>query len=296
MLEQLPRTERGFIGGQSDYDEFRQLLYAVVDKYKPMTVRQVFYQAVVRNYVEKTEKGYGMIQRDLANMRRNGELPYEWIIDSSRNVRGWQGSNQSVEDFITSLPERIPYMHTRDLLADNHISVQVWLEKEALAEVVYPICQKWDVPLFCARGYASLSFLHEAAKDLESKDRPTVILHLGDYDPSGQNAIETVQRDLPELAPKTAEHGFEFDIIAVTPEQIVELGLPTRPTKKSDTRSAGFGDKSVELDAIEPNVLRAMVDETLERAFPEGAREANEEQEARERDQIRELVKGWIAK
>ena len=78
--------------------------------------------------------------------------------------------------------------------------------------------------------------------------------------------------------------------MAVKPEQIVSLGLPTRPTKKSDTRSGSFGDESVELDAIEPNELRQMVEDSLESAFPDGAREANQARQEKERKQIRRML------
>jgi hypothetical protein len=158
----------------------------------------------------------------------------------------------------------IPNSYYIDMLADHEFSVQVWLEKEALAGIFEPICNKWHVPLYTARGYASLSFMYEAAMDLESKARYAHIFHFGDYDPSGQDTIATVQRNLPVLAPKTAKEGMEFHVIAVTKEQIQELQLPTRPTKKSDTRAGSFGDESGELDAIEPDVLRSIIDETLE--------------------------------
>jgi len=36
----------------------------------------------------------------------------------------------------------------------------------------------------------------------------------------------------------------------VTPEQITEWNLPSRPTKATDTRAKGFKGDSVELDAI----------------------------------------------
>jgi len=233
-----------------------------------------------------------MIQRDLVKMRWDGDLPFDWIIDSSRTIRGSQGYNRSVKDFLDGLIDRIPNMYSLDLLADHKWSIQVWLEKEALAGVVWPMCQRWDVPLYCARGYASLSFLHEAAKDLEAKERPARILHFGDYDPSGQDAIATVERDLRTLAPRTNELGLEFEIVAVTPEQIAELGLPTRPTKRTDTRAGTFGHESVELDAIEPDVLRQMVTDRLEREFPEGARQENKRREKAAQKQIRE----WLEK
>lgn len=286
----LPRTGRGF-GPTEHYEIFRQMLHSIVAKQQPMTVRQVFYRAVVKDWVEKTEKGYGYVQRDLVKMRWEGAIPFDWIIDTSRNIRGNQGSNyKSVQQFVDLQFKFMPNRYSRNMLADHDFSIQVWLEKEALAGVVGPITSRWDVPLYCARGYSSLSFLHEAARDLETKDRPARIFHFGDYDPSGQDAIATVQRDLPRLAPKTASNGFEFTIVAVKPEQIVSLGLPTRPTKKSDTRSGNFGNESVELDAIEPNELRRMVTTTLAGCFPAGAREANEARQEAEREEIRRLL------
>jgi hypothetical protein len=51
----------------------------------------------------------------------------------------------------------------------------------------------------------------------------------------------------------------------VRPEQIVEWDLPTRPTKKTDSRSKSFEGESVEVDAIEPARLRQIVRECVER-------------------------------
>jgi hypothetical protein len=65
-----------------------------------MTVRQVFYRAVVKNYVEKTEKGYGFIQRNLSDMRWSGMMDFDWIIDTSRQVRGGQGSNWGLQEYV----------------------------------------------------------------------------------------------------------------------------------------------------------------------------------------------------
>jgi hypothetical protein len=59
-----------------------------------------------------------------------------------------------------------------------------------------------------------------------------------------------------------------FERVAVTPEQITAWGLPTRPTKATDSRARSFGDISVELDAIEPNRLRGLVEEVIQRHLP----------------------------
>ena len=81
-----------------------------------------------------------------------------------------------------------------------------------------------------------------------------------------------------------------FERIAVTPEQIAEWNLPTRPTKASDTRSKGFGNISVELDAIDPNALRALVQETIEQHLPPDQFAVLKAAEQSEREIITRLV------
>jgi hypothetical protein len=61
---------------------------------------------------------------------------------------------------------------------------------------------------------------------------PTYIYHFGDFDPSGVNAGEKIEQTLREMAPEAEIH---FKRTAVTPEQIRQWSLPTRPTKKTDT-------------------------------------------------------------
>jgi hypothetical protein len=68
-----------------------------------------------------------------------------------------------------------------------------------------------------------------------------------------------------ELAPRAEIH---FERIAVNPDQIKELNLPTRPTKQTDSRAKRFGEISVELDAIEPSLLRALVQVAIEDHLP----------------------------
>jgi hypothetical protein len=56
----------------------------------------------------------------------------------------------------------------------------------------------------------------------------------------------------------------EFERIAVTPQQITAMGLPTRPTKASDSRAAKFLGESVEVDAIPASTLRQIVRDAIE--------------------------------
>jgi hypothetical protein len=250
-----------------------------------MTVRQVFYQASsVHRLVEKTERGYAKIQTDLTLMRRAGELPYNWLTDSTR----WQRKPQTFGSVEEALKETAKF-YRKSLWADIGAYVEIWLEKDALAGVIYPITAYYDVPLMVARGYASLSFLHTAAEYIKRLTVPTFIYHLGDFDPSGVNAGEKIEETLREMAPHAEIY---FERIAVTPEQIEEWDLPTRPTKASDTRSKNFGEISVELDAIDPNTLRGLVQATIEQHFPQEQFAVLKAAEESEREIISRLVGG----
>lgn len=43
---------------KAEVEARRKALYAIVEAMKPMTVRQVFYQATVRGIIDKSEAGY----------------------------------------------------------------------------------------------------------------------------------------------------------------------------------------------------------------------------------------------
>ena len=251
-----------------------------------MTVRQVFYQATVRGITEKTEAGYTKVQTDLVLMRRSGALPYGWLADNTR----WQRKPATYTSIQEALEETAK-LYRKALWAQAGAYVEIWLEKDALAGVVYPVTSCYDVPLMVARGYASLSFLHSAAEHIRTRDVPIHVYHLGDFDPSGVNAGEKIEQTLRELAP---EADISFERIAVTPAQITAWSLPTRPTKTTDSRAKGFGDISVELDAIEPGMLRQLVHTTLARHLPPHELDALRMVEAEERRLIGGLVEMMV--
>jgi len=246
---------------KAEVEARREALLDIIEAGRPMTVRQVFYQATVRGLVEKAESGYGKIQTDLTVMRRTGELPYHWLADNTR----WQRKPRTFDSVEEALRDTARF-YRKARWADAGSYVEIWLEKDALSGVIYPVTSMYDVPLMVARGYASLSFLYSAAEAINDLDVPAYIYHLGDFDPSGVNAGEKIEETLRELAP---DADIVFQRIAVTEEQIADWDLPTRPTKASDTRAKTFGSSlSVELDAIEPNQLRALVQEAIERHLP----------------------------
>jgi hypothetical protein len=153
--------------------------------------------------------------------------------------------------------------------------------------VLYDVTAEFDVPLMVARGYSSLTFLKQSAEVIAEQERPTFIYHAGDWDPSGQNAADNIEDRLREFAP---DADITFVKLAVTPEQIAEQDLPSRPTKASDSRSVNWtGGDSVELDAIHPTTLRELIRNAIEQHVDERQLEIIRTAEESER----ELLRTW---
>lgn len=256
--------------------ERRRALLEIVSAAKPATVRQIFYLASVRGIVSKDEGGYSRVQIDLVEMRRSGQLPYGWIVDHTR----WQRRPVTFDSIDEAL-EDTAASYRKSLWRDAESYVEIWLEKDALSGVITPITRKFDVPLMVARGYAYETFLHSAGEYMEEIEKPCFVYHFGDFDPSGQDAARAVEKGLRQHAPGAEIH---FERVAVTQSQIDDWDLPSRPTKVSDSRAKNFGSVSVELDAIDPNTLRSLVDEVISRHLSAEQYEILIEAEKKERD------------
>jgi hypothetical protein len=230
----------------------RQALYELLAADHPMTVRQVFYRMTSTGAIAKTENEYNnTVVRLLVQMRRAGDVPFGWISDNTR----WMRKPRTFASAEEAL--RLTAQTYRRALWDNQDAyVEVWTEKDALAGILLDVTREWDVPLMVSRGFSSISYLHSAAENILEQDKPAYLYYFGDHDPSGVQIDRKIEKGLREFAPGAEIH---FERVAVLPEQIEEWGLPTRPTKSSDTRSKGFEGDSVEVDAIPPDRLRGLV-------------------------------------
>lgn len=248
----------------------------------PQTVRGTFYQATVRGIVDKTEGGYRTVQRALVLLRERGLLPFGYIADSTR----WMRKPRSFDGLEDALRDSWRH-YRRSLWTSQRVNVEVWVEKDALAGVLFEVTGEWDVPLMVTKGYASLTFLHSSAAAIAASEKPTHIYQFGDYDPSGEDIARDVERKLRKYAPAAEIH---FERVAVTPEQISEWNLPTRPTKATDTRSKGFKGESVELDAIPAKTLKALVRQCIERHVDEDILERTRDIEDAERESLERIA------
>jgi hypothetical protein len=79
----------------------------------------------------------------------------------------------------------------------------------------------------------------------------------------------------------------------VNPDQIISMQLPTRPTKRTDSRAKKWRGDSVELDAIPPNVLRDLVQRVIESHLPPDHLAQVAQVEEIERQTLAEIIENW---
>ena len=164
--------------------------------------------------------------------------------------------------------------YRRALWQDQPTDVQIYTEKDAISGVLLPVTLQWDVPLGVCRGYVSESFAWQVAQSVSRAEGDVYLYQFGDHDPSGVDAWRDLTTKVRQfIADETASDfiGCEPDDVpwlhcerlAVTPEQIASMSLPTRPTKQQDTRAGKFRGESVEVDAIPAPVLRQLAEDAI---------------------------------
>jgi hypothetical protein len=118
-------------------------------------------------------------------------------------------------------------LYRKNLWLDADDYVEIWVEKDALAGVVYPITSFYDTPLMVTRGFSSETFAYEAVAAREGDRRTYHVYYLGDFDRAGQDAANSLREKLERFAD---EEGIDlvFKQIAVTRKQIADWNLPTR--------------------------------------------------------------------
>lgn len=265
---------------QADIRRIKEAICDTLLQRHPQTVRQLFYQLVSNGVVPKTEAAYQkVVCRLCGDMRERGELPWEWLTDSTRWMRKPR-SYSSLADAIARTAET----YRRALWDDQDVYVEIWCEKEALAGVLYEVTSEYDVPLMVVKGFPSKDFVHGAAETIEDRGVPAFLYYCGDWDPSGLKIWEGIQASISRYVPSA---DVTFERIAVTQQQISDFDLPTRPTKREgNTHAKAFQGESVEVDALPVDVLQQLVRDAIEQHIDQRQLELTRLAEASEREAL----------
>lgn len=239
-------------------DEYQEQGYA-------LTLRQLYYQLVSRDVIPNRQNEYSKLSALVTDARRAGLIDWDAIEDRTRYLR-----KVRTQAGVASAIRSAANSYCIDLWADQPCYVEVWVEKDALVDVVAKACSQYRVPYFSCRGFMSDSEVYKAGlrmRDFYDNGKEIVFLHLGDHDPSGIDMSRDILRRVELFGNLTNK--IDFHRIALNMDQIEELQPPPNPAKETDTRAKAYiqkyGRVSWELDALEPKVLTRLIRDEIER-------------------------------
>jgi DNA topoisomerase VI subunit A len=229
-----------------------------------LTLRQLYYQFVARDYIENSQRSYKNLGSVINDARLAGYIDWSAIEDRTRNLES-QWHFQSPKDAI----EQMRRQYVIDMWENQDTRVEVWIEKEALVGVIAKVCRDNDVPFLACRGFVSQSEMYAAGKRIEHRyhehGQHTVIIHLGDHDPSG---IDMTRDNDERLYMFSGLACPEVKRIALNMNQVETYKPPPNPAKLTDSRArdyiARYGKESWELDALDPKVITRLIEERVD--------------------------------
>lgn len=256
-----------------------------------LTLRQLYYQCVSRDILPNSDKSYDRLGTLINDARLAGEIDWNHLEDRTRNLQSLMHFNGPTDRIVSAANS-----YNLNLWEDQDYHIEIWVEKEALADVVSRVANRNDVSYFSCRGYVSASEMHVAGRRLANvafeENKEIIILHLGDHDPSGMDMSRDIEERLRLFMTQGHDQYIEqyedgdFDgkpakspmpdwyideqserlmvkRIALNMAQIRQYNPPPNPAKLADTRAQkyieAYGNQSWELDALSPQVLDALI-------------------------------------
>ena len=259
----------------------------------PLTARQIFYRLVGKYGYPKTENAAESLNNWLVRARRSRMIDFDSIRDDGASVMKGRFYS-SEEDFFGYIKEEANG-YERDKLANQPRDIRVYCEAAGMMPQLARVTHRYSVPVYSCSGFDSLTAKYDLAEAIAKahtyRGRQTVILHLGDMDPSGETIFDAIRDDVygfleVDVPHKRGEDIAIFERVALTEELVEEYNLPTDPAKES-SHSAGWGGRrACQLEALAPNVLANILGMAIEGHMDLDILKADREAEEEERRRI----------
>jgi hypothetical protein len=237
------------------------------------SLRTVFYRLVSLDIIPNTSQSYKSLSAATVKARKSGKIPWDCFSDQGRQVLGnFQEDYRSPEQYIQlriDLLRNAPQSYTVPRWYKQTRYVEVWIEKQALADTFISFLKDRQVKVAVNKGYPGWSFLYDNCNRLQQTNKKTGkninVLYFGDFDPSGEDMDRHIRQSFATFGLKDT---INFQRIAVTKEQIEKFNLPPIPDNQetldkvnNDTRMGKFKEKHGKLYVVELDALLAIVPE-----------------------------------
>src|SRR5262249_46396178 len=151
----------------------------------------------------------------------------EWVVDETRTP-DYPGTWADAESYLQTTFD----IYRRDRWTMQSHRVEIWSEKNTVMGTLRPVLQQYGVLYRPMHGFTSWTCSHEAAEEWRADPKPTTVLYVGDWDPSGAYMSEV---DLPIThLGWEGEHGglgstVDVRRLALIPEDARRANLPSFP-------------------------------------------------------------------
>jgi hypothetical protein len=287
-FETSPKKPRGRGRAKKSLDLI-EAMYAIAEAAQPITGRGVGYKLFTAGLIPSMARAdMQRVYRLLKEAREQETIPWEWIVDESRElerISAWSNPEEYSRAVIRS--------YRRDYWDQQSERVEVWSEKGTIRGVLRPVLDEYGVGFRVMHGFGSATEVYNIAQDDDG--RPLTVFYVGDWDPSGLCMSE---QDLPERLERYDGQHVELERIALTRDHLADLPSFPASDKEKDPRYKwfvkNFGERCWELDALDPNVLRTCVEQKIEDCIEPEAWRRCKTVEAAEQESLRTILTGWV--
>jgi hypothetical protein len=244
----------------------------VLDEYEdqlPLTCRQIYYRMIAEWRYPKGEPFERKLYAALDHARRARMIPFAHIRDDGILGGGWWPvrPDQQIKGWELEAGN-----FQRDRQEGQPVRIQVWCEAAGMVPQLTRVADQFSVPVYSSGGFNSLTAIRQIVDScIWDTEGPTVLLHLGDCDPSGHSIYQAMYEDVAaflERDRRSPRQTFAAERVAITFDQIAEYGLVADEIKTNDSRSQVWRrrglTKKVELEALAPNVIAQLLTAAIE--------------------------------
>jgi hypothetical protein len=249
-----------------------------------VTLRQLFYRLVADGTLPNTHTAYKGLSRTTAEARRREEFPA--LVDRRRQI--------ARPMFFTDASDARSWLHEDvfrlDRTQGQPFNIYVGSEKDALSALLESWLDERGIPVLVVGGWHSEGYERGINRDLSrfGRDRKSVLFYVGDLDPAGEGIEANITKHV------------DFDDVrrvALHQDQALAMALPensdpdvARKLRNHPGRIAfekRYGRLfQIEVDAVEPNTLRDLVNAAIDDMWDRSAFEAVLAREDDERSEL----------
>jgi hypothetical protein len=258
---------------------------------KPITGRGIGYKLFTGGLIDSMSTNeMQRVYRLLKEAREQGYIPWDWIVDETRRLE-----RVSTWDDPAEYARAVTRSYRRDFWNQQPVRCEVWSEKGTVRGLLRPVLDHLAVGFRVMHGFGDAGTVHDVSEDGDD-GRELVVLYVGDFDPSG---LYMSEMDLPKRFAKYGGHHIRLKRIALTPRQVSRLPSFPAKDKRRDPRYKWFvanhGNRCWELDAMDPNALRACVEREILKLIEPVAWERCERVNQVELHSLKTVISKWKA-